>query len=118
MPSHVARKRRTVRVILVLIGIFGICRLPHWSFLLYKLHFTSTGNLSWYIQTVLTAMSLLNAAVHPFLYTFLNEALSLVTWIRARCTRTRRATSVARPSSEGEVGSTVSAKVPRGPYSP
>ena len=116
-PTYVSRKRRTVRVILVLIVVFGVCRLPHWSFLLYKLHTTLKGNLTWHIQVVLTSLSLLNAAVHPYLYAFLNEALSLVTWLRTWCAgRRRQVTPIARPTSAILMKSTISAKIPRGPY--
>ncbi|XP_043272152.1 orexin receptor type 2 [Venturia canescens] len=117
-PSHVARKRRTVRVILVLIFVFVLCRLPHWSFVLFKLHTTTSDNYLWYIQMIFTIMSLLNAAIHPFLYAFLNEALSLIAWLRRRFTETRYSTNAsAHPISKEEIGSAIRAKVePRGPY--
>lgn len=119
-PTHVIRKRRTVRVILVLIIIFCVCRIPQWTFLLIKLHVSITGNFSWYLQVILTALTMFNAAVHPFLYAFLNEALSLVAWIHTLCCIQRPTTTIENESNDDDPGDsgTSSIKIPRGPYSP
>ncbi|KAF7989023.1 hypothetical protein HCN44_007333 [Aphidius gifuensis] len=82
LPSHVLRKRRTIRIILFLIIIFLLCRLPQWIYLLIKLHVKLDDGYWWYIQILLTTLSLLNATLNPFFYTFLNESLSLIAWIR------------------------------------
>ncbi|XP_034941954.1 5-hydroxytryptamine receptor 4 [Chelonus insularis] len=118
-PIHIIRKRRTVKVILMLIGIFSFCRLPQWIYLLVKLHITLSGNFWWHLQVVLTSLSLLNATVHPFLYAFLNEALSLVSWIYSLCCARNKSMPVSQESKEVKEGSfSASIKVPRGPYSP
>ncbi|KAG8036003.1 hypothetical protein G9C98_004582 [Cotesia typhae] len=108
IPKHVMRKRRTVRVILTLIGVFVLCRMPQWSFLLVKLYLKVSHKFWWHLQVVLTLLSLINAAVHPFLYAFLNEALSLVSWVNSLCLK-----KTTEPNSVPEI---ISIKIPRGPY--
>lgn len=83
LPSHVLRRRRTVRVILFLIIIFLVCRLPQWIYLLIKVHVKLDNGYWWYVQILLTTLSLLNATINPFFYTFLNESLSLIAWMRS-----------------------------------
>ncbi|XP_015114976.1 QRFP-like peptide receptor [Diachasma alloeum] len=119
LPAHVQRKQRTVRVILLLILVFVVCRLPQWTFLLFKTLVVVQGWVWWHLQVVLSTLSLFNAAIHPFLYAFLNEALSIVDWVRLICSRNRKSidiesteSRVKERSSSGEV------KIPRGPYSP
>ncbi|KAK0074205.1 hypothetical protein PV326_012648 [Microctonus aethiopoides] len=118
IPTHIIRKRRTVRVILILIIIFAICRLPQWSFLLVKLHVETADNFWWNLQVVLTTLSLFNASIHPFLYAFLNESLSLVKWIKALCCIWKRSMSIINNESQNirDASFTASAIVPRGPY--
>ncbi|CAD6236821.1 GSCOCG00008249001-RA-CDS [Cotesia congregata] len=108
IPKHVMRKRRTVRVILTLIGVFVLCRMPQWSFLLVKLYVKVSHKFWWHLQVVLTLLSLINAAVHPFLYAFLNEALSLVSWINSLCLK--------KTTEANSVPEIISIKIPRGPY--
>ncbi|XP_024940974.1 QRFP-like peptide receptor isoform X2 [Cephus cinctus] len=115
-PAHVTRKKRTVKMILLLIIIFVMSKLPHWIFLLYKLYATINGIFWWHLQTILTILSLLNSVVNPFLYAFLNEALSLCSWIGSCCSRKDTANLVTT-ATEKRRNSITSIKVPRGPYS-
>ncbi|KAH0561580.1 QRFP-like peptide receptor [Cotesia glomerata] len=108
IPKHVMRKRRTVRVILTLIGVFVLCRMPQWSFLLVKLYVKVFHKFWWHLQVVLTLLSLINAAVHPFLYAFLNEALSLFSWVNSLCLK--------KTTEANSVPEIISIKIPRGPY--
>ncbi|XP_008552604.1 orexin receptor type 2 [Microplitis demolitor] len=110
IPMHVIRKRRTVRVILILIGVFVLCRMPQWSFLVTKLYIKVSHKFWWHLQVILTLLSLINAAVHPFLYAFLNEALSLVTWINSLCIK-----STSKESSKN-IPDSITVKIPRSPY--
>lgn len=118
IPTHIIRKRRTVRVILILIIIFAICRLPQWLFLLVKLYVETTGNFWWNLQVILTTLSLFNASIHPFLYAFLNESLSLVKWIKSLCCIWKRSMPIINYESQNikEASFTASAIVPRSPY--
>ncbi|XP_032452508.1 cardioacceleratory peptide receptor [Nasonia vitripennis] len=114
--NHMRRKKRTVNVILVLIFVFLVGRLPVWIFLVYKLHTKLSGTLWPHLQVVFTALTFVNAALDPFLYAFLCEALSLLTFLQT-CT-TKKQADVTPYDDERKVAVDINpAIVPRGPYS-
>ncbi|XP_012272389.1 QRFP-like peptide receptor [Orussus abietinus] len=116
-PAHVLRKKRIIKVILLLIIVFAVCRLPIWIFLLYKLNVTLSGMFWWHLQVVLSTLSFIGAAVNPFLYAFLNETLSLVSWLKYWFSRKDNfdVTTANRENKDIGIGTV---KIPRGPYSP
>lgn len=74
---HVERKIRTFKIIVVLMLVFLFCRLPYHTFTVMKLVTTSyTEHKHWIITYVLSGLVLLNCALNPFLYTFLNPTLN------------------------------------------
>ncbi|XP_063984276.1 QRFP-like peptide receptor [Diachasmimorpha longicaudata] len=116
LPAHVQRKRRTIRVILLLILVFVVCRLPQWAFLLFKTISIMRGWIWWHLQVMLSTLSLFNAAIHPFLYAFLNEALSIVNWIRLICSRKRESVDIEITESRiKERSSSGEPNIPRRP---
>ncbi|XP_046617034.1 galanin-like G-protein coupled receptor npr-9 [Neodiprion virginianus] len=116
-PPFAHRNKRTVRVVLALILVFIVCRLPMWTFAVIKLYITLSGRIWWHVQAVVTTLSLFNTAANPFMYAFINEALSTVAWVRSCCTKADDAnvTTVNREKMKSNMNSI---KVPRGPYSP
>lgn len=77
---HVERKIRTFKIIVALMLVFILCRLPFWIFTILKLE-TNTYNqhYHWILTYVFTALALLNCALNPFLYTFLESTVRTVT---------------------------------------
>ncbi|XP_048510043.1 galanin-like G-protein coupled receptor npr-9 [Athalia rosae] len=119
-PPFLPRKQRTVKVILWLIAIFTICRLPVWTFTVIKLYVRLSGTIWWHVQAIVTILSLVSTAANPFLYAFINEALSTVTWIKSWCcSGSNEANLSEHETPSAKFGSNVaSIKVPRGPYAP
>ncbi|KAF7280478.1 hypothetical protein GWI33_005820 [Rhynchophorus ferrugineus] len=72
---QVERKLRTFKVVIVLILAFIGCRMPHWLFWMYKILYRSRGNIIWTLTFAFTGLNLLNCALNPFLYTYLNQTL-------------------------------------------
>lgn len=75
------RQIRMFKVILVLMGVFFICRLPNWIYVLYKYNHQTQGNIHWVISYSLGLMMLANCMLNPFLYTFLSETIRLTTFV-------------------------------------
>jgi hypothetical protein len=81
---RVERKQRQIRmfkVILVLMGVFFICRLPNWIYTLYKLSHDTQENIHWVINYAFGLMALANCMFNPFLYSFLSETIRLTTFL-------------------------------------
>lgn len=70
------RKIRTFKIVIVLIVAFILCRMPYWVFWLLKL-LTSirSGDAVWRTIFIMTSLNLLNCALNPFLYTYLNQTI-------------------------------------------
>lgn len=73
--SREIRNLRMFTAILLLMSAFLICRLPTWFFLLYKLYYSATSNLSWILNYTFGLLSLFNCVLNPLLYTFLTETI-------------------------------------------
>ncbi|KAJ8959773.1 hypothetical protein NQ314_006203 [Rhamnusium bicolor] len=54
---------------------FTLCRLPYWLYFVIKLVKTIKGGVMWDLNYALTALNILNCALNPFLYAFLNETI-------------------------------------------
>lgn len=85
VPSHkskpvrnvqVERKIRTFKVIIVLLLTFVMCRLPYWVYYVIRLTNDFTTSLSWNLNYTFIVLNLLNCALNPFLYTFLNQSIT------------------------------------------
>lgn len=70
---QVQRKIRTFKVIIVLMVAFVACRLPYWLFFVIKLLETMKGSTTWYLHFSFTSLNMLNCALNPFMYAFLNQ---------------------------------------------
>ena len=63
-----------VKMLLVLVVIFGVCWLPYHVYFLYSYHFPGVRALS-YIQHIFLAfywLAMANATVNPIVYFFMN----------------------------------------------
>lgn len=81
------RQMRMFKVILILMSVFICCRLPNWIFLLYKLKYNISGSLNWTLLYTFGALGLLNGALNPFLYAFLNETIRVTASLIAELRR-------------------------------
>lgn len=79
------RQLRMFKVILVLMSVFICCRLPTWTFLLYKLSNEISGRLNWILLYSFGAMGILNCTLNPLLYTFLGETIRITSHIGSAC---------------------------------
>lgn len=74
---RVERKIRTFKIIVVLMMVFMICRLPYHVFTILKLVNTYNEHEHWIIAYVFNGLVLLNCALNPFLYAFLNATINV-----------------------------------------
>lgn len=75
--AQMERKIRTFRIVIVLILAFVVCRMPYWLFWLVKLlaPVRFSNNTVLRLTLIFTALNLLNCALNPFLYTYLNQTI-------------------------------------------
>ncbi|CAG9774104.1 unnamed protein product, partial [Ceutorhynchus assimilis] len=70
------RKIRTFKIVIVLIFAFIFCRMPYWLYWLLKmLTPIRNSDAMWRLTLTFTALNLLNCAMNPFLYTYLNQSI-------------------------------------------
>ncbi|XP_066137943.1 QRFP-like peptide receptor [Euwallacea fornicatus] len=70
------RKIRTFRIVIVLILAFNLFRMPYWVFWLVKLlSNVKATNAIWRTTLIFTVLNLVNCAMNPFLYTYLNQTI-------------------------------------------
>ncbi|KAK6629724.1 hypothetical protein RUM43_003542 [Polyplax serrata] len=77
--GHSKKRVRTFTIILVIMVTFIICRLPQWIFIVVTTlpwHQLS-GNFWWSVKYLLSALSLANTTINPFIYSFLNQVTNL-----------------------------------------
>ena len=79
------RQMRMFKVIVVLMAVYLVCRIPSWIFLLYKLNHNASSNLAWVLQSIFGILALLNTALNPFLYMFLQKTIQATTLITNFC---------------------------------
>lgn len=72
------RQQRMFGAILFLLNTFLICRLPTWTFQIYRLYSSAKTNTAWVLYYVFGLLSLLNCILNPLLYTFLTEIIQLL----------------------------------------
>nr|XP_022900455.1 QRFP-like peptide receptor [Onthophagus taurus] len=80
-PNSVKRKIRTFKIIIVLMMAFLLCRIPYWTFNILKLINTYREHHYWILTYLFNGLALLNCAMNPFLYTFLNETVDYLSRI-------------------------------------
>lgn len=73
---HFERKVRTFKIVIILLLSFILCRLPYWIFYIIRLS-NNTSNIMWIIHFLLISLSILNCALNPLLYNFLNESITI-----------------------------------------
>jgi len=84
LQRRAERKQRQIRifkVIVVLMGVFFVCRLPNWGFVLWKLTNDAQENRHWVVGYAFGILVLANCMLNPFLYSFLSETIHLATFL-------------------------------------
>lgn len=71
------RQLRMFKVILIIMITFFICRIPMWSYLIFKMYNDASENIHWVLHYAFGSLSLLNTLLNPFLYTFLGETIKM-----------------------------------------
>lgn len=71
------RQIRMFNAILILMTTFLICRLPTWSYLVYKSNYPTKTNLQWMLNFCFGLLSMANCVMNPLLYTFLTETIEV-----------------------------------------
>ncbi|EFA08047.1 QRFP-like peptide receptor [Tribolium castaneum] len=81
---RVERKIRTFKIIITLMVVFIVCRLPYFAIQILKSTRTSFNDMkaSWYCIFAFMALHIVNCALNPLLYTFLNTTLKV--WLKIR----------------------------------
>ncbi|CAH1964731.1 unnamed protein product [Acanthoscelides obtectus] len=73
---QVERKLRTFRIVVVLMITFVICRFPYWYYYVMRTICKLAGNFVWSIHYTFISLTMLNCALNPLLYTFLNQTIN------------------------------------------
>nr|CAH7722944.1 unnamed protein product [Callosobruchus chinensis] len=73
---QVERKLRTFRIVVVLMITFILCRFPYWYYYVMRIICTLKGNTVWNIHYGFISLTMLNCALNPLLYTFLNQTIN------------------------------------------
>lgn len=77
VDHHFERKVRTFKVVILLLLSFILCRLPYWIFYIIRLASSYSSNAMWITHFILISLSILNCALNPLLYNFLNESITV-----------------------------------------
>lgn len=77
--SHVEKKIRTFKIILVTMFVFFLCRMPHWIFNVLRFAMVSADKpIHWIMSYALSFLLLVNTAMNPYLYTFLSQTINYI----------------------------------------
>ncbi|XP_044253079.1 somatostatin receptor type 5-like [Tribolium madens] len=81
---RVERKIRTFKIIVTLMIVFIVCRLPYFAIQIFRTVKTDLNDSkeSWYCTFSFMALHIVNCALNPLLYTFLNSTLKV--WFKIR----------------------------------
>lgn len=74
--AHTKKKLRTFRVVLLIMATFVVCRLPQWTFNVVTLQTPIGGQSGYLIRYCLSILTVLNTAINPLLYSFLDSILN------------------------------------------
>lgn len=85
---QMGRKIRSFKIVVTLIIAFIGCRFPYWLIMLYQQVNVVDRNVMWNIRFSCIALYLLNCALNPLLYTFLNVTIVMFRKLNAFLTNT------------------------------
>jgi len=73
--ARVARHRRMVHVVILMMATFMCLRLPAWIFLILRLYGTFSSPVDWLLYFSFGLLNLTSSALNPLFYTFLTQTL-------------------------------------------
>ncbi|XP_017778879.1 PREDICTED: uncharacterized protein LOC108564367 [Nicrophorus vespilloides] len=79
---NVERKIRTFKIIITLVIVFILCRAPYWIVSICKLMDFFLERDNWVMLYSFNGLALLNCALNPFLYTFLQFTLQSISRVQ------------------------------------
>lgn len=76
---RVERKIRTFKIVITLMIVFIVCRLPYFAIQIFKSVYSvlNDTNTAWNLGYTFMALHIVNCALNPLLYTFLNSTLKV-----------------------------------------
>ncbi|XP_017864782.1 PREDICTED: neuropeptide Y receptor [Drosophila arizonae] len=80
--ARVARHRRMVKVVLLMMGAFICLRLPAWIFLMMRVYGSFSSPLSWLFYFSFGLLNLTSCALNPLFYTFLPQTLRVLSQLK------------------------------------
>ena len=80
--ARVARHRRMVRVVLLMMGAFVCLRLPAWVFLMMRVYGSFSSPASWMFYFSFGLLNLTSCALNPLFYTFLPQTLRVLSQLK------------------------------------
>lgn len=105
--ARVARHRRMVRVVILMMAAFICLRLPAWIFLLMRLYGSFSSPVDWLLYFVFGLLNLTSSALNPLFYTFLTQTIRVLSQLKQQlgqllCCPTRPDADVAMPQESVE----------------
>ncbi|XP_064537949.1 5-hydroxytryptamine receptor 1E [Drosophila montana] len=85
--ARVARHRRMVRVVLLMMGAFICLRLPAWTFLLMRVYGSFSSPVSWMFYFSFGLLNLTSCALNPLFYTFLPQTMRVLSKLKRALSR-------------------------------
>lgn len=74
---RVERKVRTFKIILAIMIVFFLCRMPYWINNIFRFAKESADRpFHWILSYSFSLILILNTAINPFLYSFLNQTIA------------------------------------------
>ncbi|TDG39805.1 hypothetical protein AWZ03_013776 [Drosophila navojoa] len=80
--ARVARHRRMVKVVLLMMGAFICLRLPAWIFLMMRVYGSFSSPVSWLFYFSFGLLNLTSCALNPLFYTFLPQTLRVLSQLK------------------------------------
>lgn len=76
--ARVARHRRMVHVVILMMAAFICLRLPAWIFLLLRLYGSFSSPTEWLLYFIFGLLNLTSSALNPLFYTFLTQTIRVL----------------------------------------
>lgn len=105
--ARVARHRRMVRVVIMMMAAFICLRLPAWIFLLMRLYGSFSSPVDWLLYFVFGLLNLTSSALNPLFYTFLTQTIRVLSQLKQQlgqllCCHSKHDGDVAMPQESVE----------------
>ncbi|XP_034475880.1 orexin receptor type 2 [Drosophila innubila] len=85
--ARVARHRRMVHVVILMMAAFICLRLPAWIFLILRLYGTFSSPVDWLLYFSFGLLNLTSSALNPLFYTFLTQTIRCLSRIKLKLHR-------------------------------